>query len=471
MATGNVWVLKPYHAFFIEEAHYVYDVLRVAAYIVSLETYAFLKDYEAADLQYNAEVRIPEAAIPKELRGALRGELEDMKLLGGLPADETDAKVKQYLEQSRVNELVFALSSKCNLDCVYCYEVQNGFRNASRCMTLEMAKASIDHFFAQGKTEKLYVNFMGGETLLKFDRLQEIVAYACQQAEEKALDIGFKITTNATLLGDEKVAFLKKHNFRVLVSLDGSAEVQDKNRPLHSGKGSYLQAARGARKLLHSLPDTQVHVTVTSAGTNLKKILGHHEELGFKSENVNFDFAVADSGADYTVLEFGELKEQYMRVAKGREPDVPGGKLGKHATFMRTVLTQRRDSLVYCGAALSVLAVGPDGALYPCAGFFGVKKYQLGTAATWINEEQRLRYVDRTLVHKKTECKGCWARMACSGGCAMNALLKTGDVAAPGQQNCEFFRFQLEVAVDSLASEPLLPETQSFEAAPQGTAR
>jgi uncharacterized protein len=438
-----VWLVRPFHVFQVGRVHYVYDVHAVAAFRVSPETGRALKKVEPS--HYDRLGRISEDQVPAPLRHTLRSELDQMGLLSEAEpvTVPSPAALDQRCRAFVVKLLMFALSTRCNLDCVYCYEVRNGFRDTSAVISLKTAKNAIDHFLAQAGNESVVIGFAGGEALLEFARLREIVDYARRAAKQRRVTVGFRITTNGTVLDSEKIAFLRRHRFVVLVSLDGPAEAQDKNRRQLGGQGSYATVAGNVGKLLRIIPDASVHATVTSEAADYARIAAHHRQIGFKQ--TSFGFAVPNQREKFSAKELRELKAGYV---------LGGWKHDGRAQYMRGLLTGRRDCLVYCDAALGEVAVAPDGALYPCAGFFGAKKHQIGDAGRWIDHDLRMRYLARTFTHAKTGCQDCWAWMACLGGCANDARLMHGDVAAPGQGNCDLFRFQLELAVDALASEP-----------------
>jgi uncharacterized protein len=319
-------------------------------------------------------------------------------------------------------------------------------------MTLEMAEKAIDAFLDQLGDEEAFLCFMGGETLLRFKLLTEIAGYGRAQARRRGNSLGFKITTNGTLLDDEVIAFLKDYRFQVKVSLDGTAEEQNKNRPFKNGKGTYDMIAPKLKKLLDAIPESEVQVTTTTNVEDFRSVLEHHRSLGFR--NINFDFAVEPvTEKNFSVTDFEHLRQKYLELneecQKSGSPDHALGQV----EYLNTTLLERGDSLVSCGAALSVVAVSPDGGLFPCAGFYGDRKHQIGDVFQWIDPDARKQYIEATRVDKKPICKNCWARMACSGGCAMNANITQGSVNAPGQHNCDFLRFQLEVAIAKLDGE------------------
>ena len=188
-----------------------------------------------------------------------------------------------------IQTLVMNLTNQCNLSCQYCYEFGADKvatpEGKPKFMDLETAKTSVDFLLAEsGDRRSIHITFFGGETLMNFPLLKEVVAYANQRAAEQDRHIDFSLTTNATLLTPTIIEFLSDNHIGVTVSMDGPKEMHDHLRVFSNGKGSYDIIEPKVRALIqnHRTRPITARVTLTAGVSDVVRIFRHlKQDLGF----------------------------------------------------------------------------------------------------------------------------------------------------------------------------------------------
>jgi uncharacterized protein len=349
-----------------------------------------------------------------------------------------------------LQSLVMNLTNQCNLSCQYCYEFGDDKvatpDGKPKFMDLETAKASVDFLLEQSSGRKaVHITFFGGETLMNFPLLKEVVTYANEQAAAQGRSVDFSLTTNATLLTPAIIEFLSEHRIGVTVSMDGPPELHDKLRVFANGRGSYDIIEPRVRALIqgHRTRPITARVTLTKGVTDVVRIyrhlkdeLGFHE-IGFAPVTTSPDrlYAINERGMDGVLEQFHVLADEYLEYALR-------GEMHGFTNVSDTIaeLYQGVNKSHPCGAGLGLMGVGPSGDIAPCHRFVDSDTHSLGNIATGVDREKQTDFLARGHIHAKYECQTCWARPLCAGGCHHEAFVRYGDTGHPNLHYCDWIR-------------------------------
>jgi len=346
--------------------------------------------------------------------------------------------------------LVLNVTNQCNLACTYCYEFGSDKiatpAGKPKYMSLETAKGSIDFLLkSSGNREAVHVTFFGGETLMNFKLLREVVGYANHQAGAQGRKITFSLTTNGTLLTDEIIDFLSENAIGVTVSMDGPAELQDKRRVYKNGKGSYAVIEPRLRALIarHKTRAVTARVTLTDGVTDVIRIFRHlkddigFHEVGFApvTASDNQDYSLGDAGMETVLGGFHALADEWLDHALR-------GEMHGFTNVSETIgeLISGTNKSHPCGAGLGLLGVSPSGDLSPCHRFTDADTHSLGNLETGLDQGKREDFLSRGHVGAKYECQSCWARPLCAGGCHHEAFVRYGDTGHANLHYCDWIR-------------------------------
>ena len=348
-----------------------------------------------------------------------------------------------------LSTLVLNVTNSCNLSCRYCYEYGDdrlGKKAESAAMTEETARQSVETLIAEsGANRKLQLTFFGGETLLNWKVLKPTMEYARRRAGEEGKFIDFALTTNATLLTSEIIQFLADNHVGVMVSIDGPPELQDSMRVFSNGRGSYDLIAPKIKELLrvHRSRPIGARVTLTSAGIDVPGIFRHlTEELGFfevgfapVTSSPGQDYAIDGDGFDKILEQFRQLADDYVRGAL--EDRYVGF---ANLSDMLGEIHQGVAKSYACGAGLGLLGVAPGGEVGLCHRFAGAGDHDFGNVATGIDTSKRVEHLEKAHIDKRTDCRTCWVRSLCAGGCYHEAQVRYGDRFHPNLHYCDWIR-------------------------------
>jgi uncharacterized protein len=349
-----------------------------------------------------------------------------------------------------LQSMVLNVTNQCNLSCHYCYEFGEDKvatpEGKKKFMDWETAKTSVDYFFDESRGRKsVHITFFGGETLMNFPLLRQVVDYARREADRRKVSIDFSLTTNATLLTPTIIEFLAENAIGVTVSIDGAKESQDAFRVFKNGRGSYDIIEPKIKELLakHKTRPIAARVTMTShamdvLGTykHLKHTLGFHE-VGFApvTTSPNRLYSIAPAGMDSVLGQFQILAGEYLEHAKR----------GEHHGFSNVSdtlaeLHQGVNKALPCGAGLGLVGVGPSGDIAPCHRFVDSDAHNLGHVSTGIDREKQAAFLKRGNIDSKYDCHTCWARPLCAGGCHHEAFVRYGDTGHANLHYCDWIR-------------------------------
>lgn len=347
----------------------------------------------------------------------------------------------------RVRALSLAVAQKCNLGCTYCYAQEGAFGSAPKNMPYETAKASIDLLLSETQSDqRINLAFLGGEPLINREVLRQATEYAWSKAMVRGQAIGFSITTNGTLVESGDVDFFEQYGFSVTISVDGPASQHDRLRPFKSGRGSYERVLERVRPLLKAKKRMQVsaRVTVTPANLELRRTLD--ELLGIGFESVGFSPMLAspsardeldDDGFQKMLTAMIECGEEFERCAAHGRPYA----FSNLITALREI--HRGSCRPYpCGAGAGYLGVSADGKLAACHRFVGDEVGGMGSVAGGIDSSRKAAWLEQRHIHRQIECRSCWARYLCGGGCYH-------EVSARGRPACDYIRGWLHYAMQA----------------------
>lgn len=443
------------HKFELNNKKIVLDINSGSVHVVDGLIYDMIDLYETKDVEeIVAELKdkYSEEDI-KEAYGEI-GSLRENDLLFSEPADTTDFK---YNEEGVVKALCLHVAHDCNLRCNYCFASQGDFNGERLYMDLETGKQALDFLVASsGKRRNLEVDFFGGEPLMNFEVVKDLVAYGRSLEEANNKNFRFTITTNGVLLNDDNMAFMNEHMDNVVLSLDGRKEVNDYMRPTSNQKGSFDTITPKFVEFAKLRGDKSYYLrgTFTSKNLDFSKDVLFMNDLGFDS--ISMEPVVADPTEDYALLdehldtimnEYESLSKEYIKLHKQ----------DKGFTFFHFMvdLTQGPcfiKRVAGCGAGVEYLAITPEGDLYPCHQFVGNEDFKIGTLETGVVNLGLIDEFRQANVFTKDECTSCWAKFYCSGGCHANAYNFNNDLKKPYKMGCEMEKKRIECAISVSAN-------------------
>ena len=358
-----------------------------------------------------------------------------------------------YKNNSKVvKALCLHVAHTCNLNCSYCFASQGKYQGDRALMSFEVGKQALDFLIANsGSRKNLEVDFFGGEPSLNFDVVKRLVEYARQVEKEHNKNFRFTYTTNGMVLTDDMIDFLNKECHNVVLSLDGRKEVNDRFRVDYSGRGSYDTIVPNFKHLVEKRGGKGYYVrgTFTHHNTDFTNDIFHMADLGFTELSMEPVVCSPDDPCALTAEDLPVICEQYEILAKEM---IKRKKEGRPFTFYHYMLDLKNGPCIYkritgCGSGTEYMAVTPWGDLYPCHQFVGDEKYLLGDIWKGVTNTEAQDQFRSCNAYARPECRDCWARLYCSGGCAANAYHATGSINGIYEYGCELFKKRIECAV------------------------
>ena len=367
--------------------------------------------------------------------------------------DEYEDLAYNYKNNSNViKAMCLHVAHTCNLNCSYCFASQGKYQGDRAVMSFEVGKQAFDFLIANSGTRRnLEVDFFGGEPLMNWDVVKQLVAYARSIEKEHNKNFRFTLTTNGMLIDDEVIDFLNKEMSNVVLSLDGRKEVHDHFRKDFAGNGSYDKILPKFKKLVDARGGKGYYMrgTFTHQNVDFTNDIFHMADLGFTELSMEPVVCPPDDPYALTKEDLPKLFEQYEILAKEM---IKRKKEGRPFTFYHYMLDLKNGPCIYkritgCGSGTEYMAVTPWGELYPCHQFVGDEKYSLGNIWDGVTNKACQDEFRSCNAYSREECKDCWARLYCSGGCAANAYHATGSVNGIYEYGCELFKKRIECAV------------------------
>lgn len=353
---------------------------------------------------------------------------------------------------SVVKALCLHVAHTCNLNCEYCFAGQGKYHGKDAIMSFEVGKQALDFLVKNSGTRKnLEVDFFGGEPLVNFDAVKQLVKYARSIEKETGKHFRFTLTTNGMLLDDDVIDFLNKEMNNVVLSLDGRKEINDAKRKKINGEGSYDIIVPKFQNFVEKRGNKEYYMRGTFTRNNLDftKDIFHMADLGFKE--LSMEPVVSSPDTDYALKEedLDTIFEQYEILAKEM---IKRRKQGNPFTFYHYMIDLSGGPCIYkritgCGSGTEYLAVTPTGDFYPCHQFVGDEKFLMGNVRDGVTNTELRDEFKLCNAYSRKECKDCWAKLYCSGGCSANAYHATGSINNVYEYGCKLFKKRIECAI------------------------
>ena len=351
-----------------------------------------------------------------------------------------------------VKALCLHIAHDCNLACKYCFAEEGEYHGRRALMSYEVGKKALDFLVANsGSRRNLEVDFFGGEPLMNWQVVKDLVAYGREQEKKYNKNFRFTLTTNGLLINDDVINFCNKEMGNVVLSLDGRKSTNDLMRVSRNGKGSYDLIVDKFKKFADSRNQKDYYMRGTYTRNNLDfaKDIIHMADLGFKE--LSIEPVVSDPKEPYALKEedLPILKEQYQILA---DEMLKRYRNGKGFTFYHYMIDLDAGPCIVkrvsgCGVGTEYMAVTPSGELYPCHQFVGDERFLLGDIWKGVTNKKVLEQFEECNVYSHKECKDCFAKLYCSGGCSANAYHTTGSVNGVYDFGCELHRKRIECAI------------------------
>lgn len=351
-----------------------------------------------------------------------------------------------------VKALCLHVAHTCNLNCSYCFASQGKYHGERALMSFEVGKQALDFLIANSGTRRnLEVDFFGGEPLMNFDVVKQLVAYARGLEKEYNKHFRFTLTTNGILIDDDVIDFANREMSNVVLSLDGRKEIHDRFRVDFAGNGSWDRIVPKFQKLVKAREGKNYYMrgTFTHANPDFLKDIQQMLDLGFTELSMEPVVCALDDPSALTQEDLPIVMEQYEKLAQLM---LQRDKEGRPFTFYHYMIDLTGGPCIYkrisgCGSGTEYMAVTPWGDLYPCHQFVGEEKFKLGDIWNGVDNLQIQQEFANCNVYAHPECRDCWARLYCSGGCAANAYHATGAVTGVYEYGCTLFRKRMECAI------------------------
>ena len=381
-------------------------------------------------------------------------DIEELKKEGKLFSEDKfkDLQIDIKARPTQLKALCLHIAHDCNMCCKYCFAGEGEYSGDRSLMSFEVGKRALDFLIEQsGSRKNLEVDFFGGEPLLNFDVVKQLVAYARSIEKEKGKNFRFTLTTNGVLLDDEVMEWANKECYNVVLSLDGRKETNDRMRRTRNDKGTYDLILPKFQKMAKERNQQGYYIrgTYTHYNTDFANDILHLADMGF--EQLAMEPVVTDPKMDYALQEsdITKLKDQYDLLAKEM---CKRNREGKGFTFFHYMIDLEGGPCIYkrisgCGVGTDYMAVTPWGDLYPCHQFVGDEKFLLGNVFDGVKNTDIVNEFKLCNVYSREACQDCFAKLYCSGGCSANAYHTTGKITGTCDMSCELHRKRVENAI------------------------
>lgn len=438
------------HAFEYRGTYLVLDVESGAVHEVDKPSFDVISAVE----QGNAADALPYSS---SLVNEILDEIEELRKEGLFDTPAPEAP-RANGAASPIKSMCLNVAHDCNLRCAYCFAETGEFHGGRMLMPFETAKAALDMLIKRsGSRHHLEVDLFGGEPLMNFDVVKEIVAYGRELEDKYGKHINFTITTNGVALNDEIIDYINKEMFNVVISIDGRREVHDALRVTPNKKGSYDIIVPKAQKLVRERGEGEHYIrgTYTAENLDFTEDVKALADLGFEQISVepvvlkpDEPHAINESNVERAIEEYDRLADFVLE--RRRE--------GRPFNFFHFAIDLDHAPCIAkralgCGAGVEYVAVAPNGDIYPCHQFVGDGEFLLGNVLKTdeegnvpLRDDIRERFGSCNIFTKE-KCSKCWAKYYCSGGCAANAHKLNGSISEPCEVSCKLLKKRTEIAI------------------------
>ena len=458
------------HQYKMDGLNIVLDVCSGGVHLVDEIAYDMIALYETepreAILAAMAEKYGHREDVTPEELAVCYDEITALKEAGRLFSPDTFEPMAGALKRKTsgvVKALCLHVAHSCNLNCSYCFASQGKYHGDRALMSFEVGRQALDFLIAHsGSRRNLEVDFFGGEPLMNFDVVRQLVAYARSVEKEHGKRFRFTLTTNGMLIDDDVIEFANRECANVVLSLDGRKEVHDRFRVDYAGNGSWERIVPKFQKLVKARGGKNYYMrgTFTHYNPDFLKDIQVMLDLGFNELSMEPVVCAADDPSALTEADLPIVMAQYEDLARLL---VRRRQEGRPFTFYHYMIDLSGGPCVYkrisgCGSGTEYMAVTPWGDLYPCHQFVGEEKFKLGDIWKGVDNAAVQADFAACNVYAREECRSCWARLYCSGGCAANAYHATGSVRGVYKTGCELFKKRMECAIwaEAMRSRPNL---------------
>ena len=443
----------------------VMDVYSGAVHVVDDVCYDVIAEVNKSETEPTAE-SLKEADVKEKLLQTLGNKYETSDIEDALSdvielteggqlfvKDTYECMIEEVKKRKTVvKALCLHIAHDCNLACKYCFAEEGEYHGRRALMSYEVGKKALDFLIKNsGNRRNLEVDFFGGEPLMNWQVVKDLVAYGREQEKIHNKHFRFTITTNGVLLNDEIQEFVNKEMDNVVLSLDGRKEINDQMRPFRNGKGSYDLIVPKFQKLAESRNQEKYYIRGTFTRNNLdfSNDIMHFADLGFKQMSI--EPVVGDESDPYAIREedLPKIREEYDKLAKMM---IEREKEGKGFNFFHFMIDLNGGPCVAkrlsgCGSGTEYLAVTPWGDLYPCHQFVGQDDFLMGNVDDGIVKPEIADDFRSCNVYSKDKCRNCFAKFYCSGGCMANSYNFHGTIHDTYEIGCEMQRKRVECAI------------------------
>ncbi len=433
----------------------VLDTCSGSIHLVDDETYELISIFEAVP-QGEAVAQVAEKyALPSQEVEEIYDALLSLKEAGKLFTPDRFAPMAGTLKAKTggvVKALCLHVAHSCNLNCSYCFASQGKYHGERALMSFEVGKQALEFLIAHsGSRKNLEVDFFGGEPLMNFGVVKELVAYARRRERETGKRFRFTLTTNGMLIDDEVIDFANREMHNVVLSLDGRKEVHDRFRVDYAGKGSWERIVPKFQKLVAARGGKNYYMrgTFTHLNPDFLKDIQTMLDLGFTELSMEPVVCAPGDPMALTEEDLPIVLQQYEDLAalmlqRRRE--------GRPFTFYHYMIDLKGGPCIYkrisgCGSGTEYLAVTPWGDLYPCHQFVGEERFRLGDIWSGVTNTAVRSEFAACNVYARPACADCWAKLYCAGGCAANAYHFSGKIQGIYPYGCELFKKRMECAI------------------------
>jgi len=441
------------HKYSFKDSYIVMDVNSGAIHLVNRLVYRLLDYYTYDGMRPDREAikTLMEEFGETELLDAMQ-EIDELIREGMLFTDDSQI-TKEMLEHrgAVIKAMCLHVAHDCNMACKYCFGDTGAFEGERSLMSSETGKKAIDFLLSHSGTRRnLEIDFFGGEPLMNFGVVKELIDYGREAEKAYSKNIRFTITTNGLLLNDEAGDLINEKMDNVILSIDGRPSVNDKMRRTTNNQGTYDIVIKNFLRFAGKRKGTYyVRGTFTRENLDFAEDVKHLVDLGFRNvsvepvvTNAEHSYALKDEDVERILAEYDRLTDLYLQYAKE----------GKEFRFFHFNIDLTQGPCVFkrvsgCGAGTEYVAISPEGDIYPCHQFVGNKAFMLGNVYDKEFTNELYDQFNSAHIYNKESCKDCWAKFYCSGGCHANAWHMNGSILEPYELGCLLEKKRIECAI------------------------